>query len=258
MTTLAVASSESDAQAVRAVEEHHAALAGELAARVAALISSVQSGQNQHAARDRLVAFCRDELLTHAAAEEQTMYPAARADGRARLLVDAMVAEHRRLERLVDDVAAAGSLGGAPAAQALLVLFEEHLAKENELLLPLLAQAPAVSLAALLGGMHELLGPQGHSHPETAPAGAGGCGCGCEPTAGAPELDVRTVPHAIRHATVFGALNAIPAGESLVLVAPHDPVPLLNQIHAAHPGVFSVTYEEPGPVDWRLRLTRSG
>lgn len=50
-----------------------------------------------------------------------------------------------------------------------------------------------------------------------------GCGCGCAPEAGDPELDVRGVPHALRHGTVFGALGAVPAGEAMVLVAPHDP-----------------------------------
>lgn len=260
MTTLAVASSEADAQAVRAVEDHHAALAGELRARVATLLAAVESGQGADRARAGLVEFCRAELLPHAAAEEQTMYPAAHRDDRARLLVDAMIAEHRRLEALVDGVAAGRTLAGAPDAQALLVLFEEHLDKENDLVLPLLAEDPAISLAGLLEGMHDLLGPAAHGHADDAAVepSTGGCGCGCSHTTEAPELDVRTVPHAIRHATVFGALHAIPAGGSLLLVAPHDPVPLLDQIQAAHPGVFSVTYEQAGPEDWRLRLTRAG
>ncbi len=71
-----------------------------------------------------------------------------------------------------------------------------------------------------------------------------------------PELDVRAVPHAIRHATVFGALDAVPAGGSLVLVAPHDPVPLLDQIRARTNDAFAVAYEQRGPEAWRLRLTR--
>jgi len=84
---------------------------------------------------------------------------------------------------------------------------------------------------------------------------APGCGCGCS-DAGEPELDVRTIPHAIRHATVFGALTAIPAGGSLRLVAPHDPKPLLAQIADRENGAFEVTYLVPGPEAWTLRLTR--
>ena len=83
------------------------------------------------------------------------------------------------------------------------------------------------------------------------------CGCGCTDADGAPELDVRAIPHAIRHATVFGALGAIPAGGSLVLVAPHDPKPLLRQIDEREAGAIEVSYLESGPEAWRLRLHRA-
>ncbi|HMM94982.1 DUF2249 domain-containing protein [Phycicoccus sp.] len=82
-----------------------------------------------------------------------------------------------------------------------------------------------------------------------------GCGCG-DADHGAPELDVRSIPHAIRHATVFGAMSAIPAGGSLVLVAPHDPKPLLAQL-ADRESPITVTYLDEGPEAWRLRITRA-
>ena len=81
------------------------------------------------------------------------------------------------------------------------------------------------------------------------------CGCGCT-DAGEPELDVRAIPHAIRHATVFGALSAVPAGGSLRLVAPHDPKPLLAQIEEREGGTVAVDYLVRGPQAWTLRLTR--
>lgn len=88
-------------------------------------------------------------------------------------------------------------------------------------------------------------------------AGGGQHACGCDDADhGVPELDVRAVPHAIRHATVFGALSAIPVGGSLDLVAPHDPKPLLAQIADREPGV-TVRYLDEGPDAWRLRLTRA-
>ena len=46
------------------------------------------------------------------------------------------------------------------------------------------------------------------------------CGCGHHDEAADIVLDVRPIPHAIRHATVFGAFGAIPVGGSLVIVAP--------------------------------------
>jgi uncharacterized protein (DUF2249 family) len=72
-----------------------------------------------------------------------------------------------------------------------------------------------------------------------------------------PELDARTVPHAIRHATIFGALDAVRPGSGLVLVAPHDPLPLLQQVEQRAPGAFSVDYLERGPEAWRLRFLRT-
>src|SRR6478736_5812524 len=88
------------------------------------------------------------------------------------------------------------------------------------------------------------------AHNATA---AGGCGCR-EAAGDAPELDVRVIPHAIRHASVFGAWSAIPQGGSLALVAPHDPKPLLAQL--ADLGPITVTYLDEGPDAWRLQITR--
>jgi uncharacterized protein (DUF2249 family) len=69
-------------------------------------------------------------------------------------------------------------------------------------------------------------------------------------------LDTRQIPHAIRHATIFGALGAVAPGFSLDLVANHNPLPLLAQLDEKHPGDFAVSYLEDGPEVWRLRFTR--
>lgn len=255
-TDVHVASSADDARAVEAVRAHHAELAGRLRVHVEALLVSAR-GTDFEAARRRAVEFCTSDLLPHARAEEQALYPAAAASERARLLVDGMTDEHRVILRLVDEVRGlAEPVRAAAAAYALRALFEAHLAKENDLLLPVVAQDPSVSLAGVLGGMHELLG--GHTEPADAPGdahGHGACGCG-ETDSGVPELDVRAVPHAIRHATVFGAFDAVPPGGSLVLVAPHDPQPLLRQLAERTGGRVDVTYLDRGPEAWRLQLTR--
>lgn len=80
--------------------------------------------------------------------------------------------------------------------------------------------------------------------------------CACGDDDSAVVLDARDIPHAIRHATIFGALGAIRPGFSLDLIAPHDPLPLLAQIEAAEPGGFAVDYLERGPEAWTLRFTR--
>ena len=107
--------------------------------------------------------------------------------------------------------------------------------------------------------MHELLGGSsesglaGHSH-----ADGHSCGCGEVDGPGYPELDARAIPHAIRHATIFGALDTVRPGGGLVLIAPHDPLPLLAQIERRTPGLFAVDYLERGPQDWRLQFVRGG
>jgi uncharacterized protein (DUF2249 family) len=83
----------------------------------------------------------------------------------------------------------------------------------------------------------------------------GGCACG-HADEGEIVLDTRQIPHAIRHATIFGALGAITPGFSLDLVANHNPLPLLAQLDERHPGDFAVDYVEDGPELWRLRFTR--
>lgn len=92
--------------------------------------------------------------------------------------------------------------------------------------------------------------------PVVEPHAGHDCACGVVDDPGYPELDARAVPHAIRHATVFGALEAVPAGSGLVLVAPHDPLPLLAQLEAREPETFEVSYLERGPEAWRLAIVR--
>lgn len=82
----------------------------------------------------------------------------------------------------------------------------------------------------------------------------GTCGCG-QHDVEEPVLDVRVIPHVIRHASVIGAFDAIPPGGTLVLVAPHNPIPLLNQL-SERCGI-DVEYLDDAPEAWRLRVTKS-
>ncbi|RAV16136.1 cation-binding protein [Mycolicibacterium sp. GF69] len=244
-----VASTSADAEAAETVKNHHAQLAGHLQALTEAMLSATERGTGFEAARAAATEFLTGELLPHAAAEEARLYPAARTE-RARPLIESMIAVHRVIGGLIERIRTEKSpVRAAAAAQALRVVFEAHLIDENDRILPIVAADPDVSLADALGGMHELLG--GHRHAEEGHT----CGCG-ESDADEPVLDVRAVPHSIRHATVFGAFDAVPVGGALVLVAHHDPVPLLGQLHDRTAGRMSVDYLERGPDVWRLRLRR--
>ena len=83
----------------------------------------------------------------------------------------------------------------------------------------------------------------------------GGCACG-EHDEQLPELDARVIPHAIRHGAIFGALGVVKPGKGMVLVAPHDPLPLLAQLAAREGDAVEVSYLQRGPEAWRLRLHR--
>jgi uncharacterized protein (DUF2249 family) len=244
-----VASTAADAEAVEAIMSHHAQLAGRLAVLTDAILSAAERGVDFESARAAAMVFLTGELLPHAAAEEQRLYPAATRIERARPLVESMVAAHRIIASLVDGIRTEPPVRAAGSAQALRVLFDAHLVDENERIVPIVAADPDVSLVEVIGGMHELLGDAHGAAPSHS------CGCG-ESDADDPVLDVREVPHAIRHATVFGAFDAVPVGGALVLVAPHDPIPLLHQLDHRVSGRLEISYEQRGPEAWRLRLTK--
>lgn len=163
-----VASTAADAAAVEAVKGHHAQLAGVLRERMESVLMAVEPVvgadiNDVERSRGDLVEFCIVELMPHAEAEERVLYPAAAALDEGRLLVDAMVAEHHLIQELVDQLKQyRNPVRIAATAFALNALFTSHLEKENDLILPLLASNPSVSLSELLAGMHELLGSDTH------------------------------------------------------------------------------------------------
>ncbi|MFD6675669.1 DUF2249 domain-containing protein [Rhodococcus zopfii] len=263
MTTdnVVVAATAEDAHAVDAIRNHHAEIAGRIAHLTDALLDAVETNTDAEVARRAVVDYLTGTLLPHAIAEEQTLYPAAARRVDAKLLVESMIAVHRRIAALVDRIEHEVSPTRAAAAgYALRSMFDAHLVDENDRILPVVAADPDVSLAGAVEGMHDLLGEHGEHAPadDHAPEqghGAHACTCG-EKDEPDPVLDVREIPHAIRHATVFGAFDAVPAGGALVLVASHDPIPLLRQLVERTDGTLAVDYEQRGPDVWRLRLTR--
>lgn len=298
-----------EAKALDVLAQVQTRLLGTVVSESTALLDASAAGDLDGASRARrdLVLFCRGEMLPYAIAEEDTVYEAGRTLPSAAMLVDSLVADHRVLAELVDDLAGATTpLGASAAAHALRVLFELHVDKENDHLFTAMAASEDVSLAdavdKMLTTLEELQaaaggggcgggcgcgsGGCGGGAPaeSTGGCGCGGGGCGCgggahegqpvtievsEPgghdgcacgghaeESARPVLDARQVPHHIRHATVFGALDAVAVGGGLELIAPHDPLPLLAQIQERHPDVFDVTYLQRGPDAWRIAFDR--
>jgi uncharacterized protein (DUF2249 family) len=69
-------------------------------------------------------------------------------------------------------------------------------------------------------------------------------------------IDVRPMPPRERHPKIFGTWAELEAGESILLVNDHDPVPLYYQFAAEHAGTFRWEYLEEGPDVFRVRITK--
>ncbi|MEU4419272.1 DUF2249 domain-containing protein [Actinoplanes sp. NPDC024001] len=258
-----------DRRAAQAVVAHHSELAADLTRHVNNLLQAAEIGSLRQVwqFRDDLLGWLHAELLPHAKAEEAALYPAAAELPEGRLLIDGMLDEHRIIAALVTELAETSApVAAAAAARALQAVFATHLRKENELVVPLLVAAAGVSLAALLDGLHDLIG--GHTGQPSGGGcgGHGSCGCGGDaPGAAAasaavltidPRLDVRDLPHGQRHAQVLAALDTLPADGALVLVAPHAPLPLLAEIDAHYGGRMTADWLQDGPDVWQIRLHR--
>ena len=140
-----------------AIVGHHTQLLHEMERRTGAVIAAVANGTPYEPPVLALGEFLAGQVLPHAEAEEQTLYPAAVALPAAALLIRAMKQEHRELGalagRLADD---AGAVNAAITAASIATLFSAHVTKENDLVLPALTEAGA-DLPALLAGTEYLL-----------------------------------------------------------------------------------------------------
>lgn len=254
MTDVIIASSPQDARLLEEVENHHAELNGGTAQRVASLTTAISNGADGATERDALVTWLDQNVLPHVRAELEVLAQLATAETKgfvesAQRDADALVAQAAEL-RNASGVPAAVTAGGIRS------LIASHVTALDEQALPALAAVADVSLADVFAARPEILTAAPAAVEETAQPGGHSCGCGGHDEPGHPELDARAIPHAIRHATIFGALEGVRPGSGMVLVAPHDPIPLLGQIAARWPGVFEVSYLQRGPEDWRLLFQR--
>jgi uncharacterized protein (DUF2249 family) len=71
-------------------------------------------------------------------------------------------------------------------------------------------------------------------------------------------LDVRSMPPAARHETIFTTYDNLEQGTTFLLVNDHDPKPLRYQFEAEHADQFTWDYLEVGPRVWRVRIGRPG
>ena len=71
-----------------------------------------------------------------------------------------------------------------------------------------------------------------------------------------PTLNASEIPHAVRHGAIHGALGTLNVGESMILIAPHDPLPLLKEVEQREES-FELKYLKKEPEDVHIRFTRT-
>ncbi len=63
-------------------------------------------------------------------------------------------------------------------------------------------------------------------------------------------FDARGIAKRFRHAAIFGALDALTPGETMLFANDHDPLPLLEQLRARYGDSVTIAYQkrEPGEI----------
>jgi hypothetical protein len=143
------------ADIVTAITGHHAELQQALGAHVDAVVTAARTGRPHDEATEHLRGLLAHDIVPHARAEEDVLYAAATADT-LRPLVAGMMFEHETILRLAARLAAvATAVDAAGTAYAIQAVFDGHVRRENELLLPALAADPDIDLPALLPVMEQ-------------------------------------------------------------------------------------------------------
>jgi uncharacterized protein (DUF2249 family) len=71
-------------------------------------------------------------------------------------------------------------------------------------------------------------------------------------------FDVRDIPKAERHETIHHRYGMIPVGESMEIVAPHEPRPLRGEFQQRYGDAFSWEIQEQEPGRCRVHITKDG
>lgn len=64
-------------------------------------------------------------------------------------------------------------------------------------------------------------------------------------------FDARGIAKRFRHSAIFGALDALTPGETMLFVNDHDPLPLLAQLRDRYGDAIAIEYQrrEPGAIE---------
>ncbi len=216
---------------------HHKALVQGVNSRVENITLAKKDGKDAGRSIGDFAAYFRAEIIPHAYAEEEVIYARALIYPDLTGIIAQMKAEH---EVLIAHVTTLESLSASDitsdSIQEIASLFENHVAKENELILPRLDSDAEVGLAELLDNMHKVLERL---------------------SANEQVLDATQIAPRERHEKIFETFGGLAPGQGFVLQNDHDPKPLRYQFEAELPGQFTWDPIEAGPERWRIRICRS-
>ncbi|WP_343318643.1 DUF2249 domain-containing protein [Arthrobacter sp. TMP15] len=255
MNNLVLASSSTEAASLEDARTRLAEAAGTVHTLGSNLVRSATNpagGELVEADQGALVDFAEKELLPLAAAFADAFQNAKHTDDSFKIMASLaathstrLVAATKELEVQESGVTMVHASGRLQEAMGIFVEMA------SELILPALAQNGALTLSAILPARTAA------AATESQVPASGGCACGGHDEPGLSELDTRVIPHAIRHATIFGALEGLTTGRGILLVANHNPLPLLAQLEQRSAGKFTVNYVEDGPELWKLSMIRN-
>ncbi|MDJ0312638.1 DUF2249 domain-containing protein [Arthrobacter sp. H35-D1] len=255
MNNLVLASSSTEAASLEDARTRLAEAAGTVLTLGGNLVAAATNPAGEELAQadqGALVDFAEMELLPLAAALAGAFQTADLSDDSLKLVASLATAHSTRLvsatkELEVQEYPVNMVHAGGRLQEAVAVFVDQA----SELVLPALAQNPGVTLSQVLPAHTATV-----ATASEVPA-QGGCACGGHDEPGLSELDTRVIPHAIRHATIFGALEGLTTGRGILLVANHNPLPLLAQLEQRAAGKFTVDYVENGPELWKLSMVRN-
>ncbi len=226
------------------IHKHHRALQERISSSVELLTHKLDTR-----ALAEFIEFLKTDLIPHAVGEERSLYPAvvpllkAWGNPTATMSIDHdFIVDHiRKIEALYQKMQSESDDELYEELKTLLIrlqaLLDVHLEKEERVYLPLVREhLSEAKHQEILDLMHSV-------RPE-------------EIDLDEKILDVRILPPAQRHDTVFSTFDQLEPGSAFVLVNDHDPKPLYYEFLHEREGEFEWEYLEEGPSVWRVRIRK--
>jgi uncharacterized protein (DUF2249 family)/hemerythrin superfamily protein len=192
---------------------------------------------------EKIIEFVNFELKPHALAEELYLYPKLTDQTNLDILISSMTDEHRELDRLITNLTTTSlkkisDIERIAICYSISVLFNLHAEKEDKFIAKEVSTNNAINAKDILNNMHSFLNEYVDELKDNV-------------------LDVRTMPPAMRHETIFSKFENLKVGKQFLLINDHDPKPLYYQFKAEYSGQFGWEYLMSGPKTWQVKIQKT-